>query len=1002
MVARAGLTLSLSLCLAGRCASALEFIGEQTYNTSRVPSLIFTSDSLRHLPAVQIGVSLQIDCCSSQSARGRSMLESWELLISFVNDVHGGIIVNGQLHRVELVTLGDYSDSTITESNIYSLLARGVRLFLGPFGSGQSSLAASAVHSVPDALLMATAASSTTVFAGKPRVFGIFSPGGSYFATVLRKFAADNVIDVALLVEDFGPARSWGEGARVEIEHLGMNLLSDVTVPRFASEADLTAEVKNWANMFGSSGSEPLILLATYEIQTCISLAREAVRQRLPRRLMVFTNCVDKAEFASEPLETRAYVAGVAPWNPHVHRSAAYDPWTNASAAEYTATFEKFTGNSPDYVDAAAYGGLGILLTAIQATATTNVTVLKEYLVERTHPTIYGEITYDANHQNDLALRLMQYQWQPDPLQSGGGTFELKVVQGTTEVAPTLSCIGLSTANYDQGRCESVIFTTTGIIIVSMSVLVVLMGFGMLLLLRHQRARKRARLLLYLKNDREVRLPALLVPYGYHIFLSHVWISGQDQMRILKQRLIAMMPEIRVFLDVDDLKHGRGGEDIDRSNVVLVFVSSGYFASQNCMRELLRAVATGKSIITVCETSVNKGALSRGEVLSALQAADRRYHEVWGDSILAEEAARWLEEADALSGHGKEVCEAIVAQRPVAEDLDAILFGEPGAIEWTRVDAFQDVTLRLIAERVLPGDDAIYMKSVRKRERKVASQPLQPLLGLHEFHLFCSPHNVGAFELLREASDFFEWKLETTGMAGAGTRMASSNDGEMLSSPVQNPPTRGGLKPRVLQASSTQLARYEHSAVSMAGASTPVPLARAGTQKLRHTVLGRGKRQTLNVSGNPNDLSKCRQMLVYLNALTWTSGKRSELLARDIKLALDHGTDLLLVHETPNVSGAEARHGVDFGKFFACAEGATPKELIQSNIYLNVAVPLKDGAWRAASMYLFAENLAQQEGWRLNTPDRWGSLPGNTWTKLFQRDVNSARPTTTQRRTSHI
>ena len=32
-----------------------------------------------------------------------------------------------------------------------------------------------------------------------------------------------------------------------------------------------------------------------------------------------------------------------------------------------------------------------------------------------------------------------------------------------------------------------------------------------------------------------------------------VWSTGQDQMRVVKQRLLEMMPDLSVFLDVDDL-----------------------------------------------------------------------------------------------------------------------------------------------------------------------------------------------------------------------------------------------------------------------------------------------------------------------------------------------------------------------------------------------------------------------------------------------------------------
>ena len=46
----------------------------------------------------------------------------------------------------------------------------------------------------------------------------------------------------------------------------------------------------------------------------------------------------------------------------------------------------------------------------------------------------------------------------------------------------------------------------------------------------------------------------------YHLFLSHVWGTGQDQMRIVKQRLLEMLPDARAFLDVDDLEEIGGLE----------------------------------------------------------------------------------------------------------------------------------------------------------------------------------------------------------------------------------------------------------------------------------------------------------------------------------------------------------------------------------------------------------------------------------------------------------
>ena len=73
----------------------------------------------------------------------------------------------------------------------------------------------------------------------------------------------------------------------------------------------------------------------------------------------------------------------------------------------------------------------------------------------------------------------------------------------------------------------------------------------------------------------------------FHIFLSHVWGTGQDQMRIVKQRLLEMMPQLSIFLDIDDLDEvGKVADYVERSRHVLICCTKGYFNSKNCVHEL--------------------------------------------------------------------------------------------------------------------------------------------------------------------------------------------------------------------------------------------------------------------------------------------------------------------------------------------------------------------------------------------------------------------------------
>ena len=71
------------------------------------------------------------------------------------------------------------------------------------------------------------------------------------------------------------------------------------------------------------------------------------------------------------------------------------------------------------------------------------------------------------------------------------------------------------------------------------------------------------------------------------------------------------------------------------------------------------------------------------------------------------------------------------------------------------------------------------------------------------------------------------------------------------------------------------------------------------------------------------------------------------------------GVRLLLAHEMIGVGGQEARDGCEFASFFSCARGSTPQELLRKGIYDKIAVALKGGAWREASMVLMGQALAE-------------------------------------------
>ena len=113
---------------------------------------------------------------------------------------------------------------------------------------------------------------------------------------------------------------------------------------------------------------------------------------------------------------------------------------------------------------------------------------------------------------------------------------------------------------------------------------------------------------------------------GFHIFLSHVWSTGQDQMRIVKTRLLELAPKAKVFLDVDDLEDiGNLQGYIERTQTILVYGSQGYFQSKNCMIELRSSIHKHKPIIPVLDPDASRGGLTTEQIREQLVESDAKW-----------------------------------------------------------------------------------------------------------------------------------------------------------------------------------------------------------------------------------------------------------------------------------------------------------------------------------------------------------------------------------------
>ena len=404
---------------------------------------------------------------------------------------------------------------------------------------------------------------------------------------------------------------------------------------------------------------------------------------------------------------------------------------------------------------------------------------------------------------------------------------------------------------------------------------------------------------------------------AFHLFLSHTWDQGQDEMRVVKQKLLEMLPDLSIFLDVDDLKEGAGGEYVDKSSVVLVFCTERYLKSRACARELFKALLERKPMITVLEPAAKRGGLTREQIThvltletfpSAIPPATRPSHGPSRDGIEAvceDWSAKWKLDDEVTSwGH---------TRRPSGAEILKALFEHP-PIEWNRFSALQDVTMRLIAERLLVNES--FKETFVKGEIGRVQIMLPPPVEERHFHLYCSPHNLGAEQLGLELHEL----IQSSGAAGSAALLVTSD-----------------LK----------------------------------------------------------QLRSCDFMLLYLTSATWTSGTTSTQYAEEVVAAVKAGVTLLPVHEFPSALEAnEVRRACDFDAFWR--DGWTPKHLLVSefNIYRQIAIALKAGAWRRPGLMQVALKLAEGGLPRQPVkghPEMQPGSPNESSTRLTESGVVSVR-----------
>jgi hypothetical protein len=219
--------------------------------------------------------------------------------------------------------------------------------------------------------------------------------------------------------------------------------------------------------------------------------------------------------------------------------------------------------------------------------------------------------------------------------------------------------------------------------------------------------------LYHVKSKRPVAFEHYPDPERFHLFLSHVWSTGQDQVLAIKKELTLIVPSLKIWLDVENLANIAGLEDnISNIDFTLMFLSKGYFTSWNCLREVRHATfvhSIGIGAVDTASSSAaaavaehrSKAGIAPGGALILVREAEEQMHGGAPLKTLLAECPGKVGCSEHVFSFDTGCLECGACSIDIRAALTAHADGPADVIDWIRFTDFKMVSLKQIVQQML-------------------------------------------------------------------------------------------------------------------------------------------------------------------------------------------------------------------------------------------------------------------------------------------------------------
>lgn len=336
-----------------------------------------------------MGASLALTGATAKE--GTYTKEGYEVCQKVIN-AKGGVVAGGRKYTLDIKYQDDTSKADVSAQLVDQYNDQGVKLILGPYGSGPTEAVAAVVERNGQVMAVSAGADNKIFAKGYQRSFAVLSPATSYVASMVQAIydlANPRPKSVAFISADDGFSKTATTGGIAKAKDLGFDVVAEEYVPNQTTDVS--------AALTKIKPKNPDVIIGSVHLSEGIAIIKQAKELGVTPKAFAETVAPPTPDFAKTLEASAEGVLGSSQWTPKTAGSESHF----GTAADYTATFkEQYGGREPTYHNAEATAACLALVMAVEKAGTTEPDKVRAALASLDTPSFFGPIKFNAEGMN--------------------------------------------------------------------------------------------------------------------------------------------------------------------------------------------------------------------------------------------------------------------------------------------------------------------------------------------------------------------------------------------------------------------------------------------------------------------------------------------------------------------------------------------------------------------------------------------------------------------------